>query len=999
MRKKLYKAKKNWVIGLIAGALFMVGGASTVNADVNAAPTTVRSNAALRTQLMSYSTPKVTWSGIDTSGYQGVTSYDPINIDTSRLDANVNVSMTGNQSGNDPANYSVNRTTPGFTYNVNANGHRMMNGEDVSVDYYFNSNSTTTRWGQTGPEFDPANNSIAYAPTFRHHTDDSWQGVTGYVSNQQINMSHSNDSDMAQSTNPSNYSNMTKAVSVNGNMVTNTVHVNANGAAQPGVWGITIKPNWQVDGVNSVYDTDAPYKNGNAFYYVIRNAQGQPQWLEVIRPQNGMKLFSGHDLGYTTGPIGGQQIAGNNSDAPSSARNLYMMAPEGTSADFSYTESYYWIGDGYNNPQANVNAGYLDSYQLEEDDNGNPVLHVSGWHAASTSTDLPNGWLIVFDNTTGAEIKRQRINPVARPDVAAQYQNVANSSQSGFDERISLPTRVLGHQLTIVTRYSDDANGGEGHHTDLWLNRISFNMNNNASLDGTRLSDGKVIVSGWHATNAALGHQYRYIIAWDAAHGQEIARQRVDNVERDDVGRAFPTVLNANHSGFNASFDLNDPRYANDQIQFISRYTDDWAGNGNAVDYWFTPQRLLSDTGNHANLDGYHLTKQGLQVAGWHATNAAMGRQYHTIIVLDARNGHEIGRQTIYSGSRPDVARAFPGVMNADQSGFNTTIAFNSAMATDPVRVISRWSASRDANSNYVDYWFAPVQLLADQGNYANLDGISWTGRQVQMGGWHASNQAFGKQYHYIILFDQTRGYEVGRQLVESGSYRPDVANAFRGVSNADNSGFNVTITPSVDIRGDRLQVVSRWTDDPAGNGNGTDYWFAPRVVASRPSDVNQNVQKASNLEVFRYIAEPNETPHLYLKGWMVSNAFANRQYKDWYAQRSAQPDWSNLRAAELIILKNGQEYSRATLNCIPPQEIWADLTERPDVAAAYPNIWDSKYSGFEFNIQDIEFDRNARYQVVFRFSHDPQSDNTNYDDMYSKVYSFDANGNSYVVG
>ncbi|MGN1282608.1 MAG: hypothetical protein ACI4UB_02165 [Limosilactobacillus sp.] len=401
-----------------------------------------------------------------------------------------------------------------------------------------------------------------------------------------------------------------------------------------------------------------------------------------------------------------------------------MMASEGTSADFSYTESYYWIGDGYNNPQANVNAGYLDSYQLEEDDNGNPVLHVSGWHAASTSADLPNGWLIVFDNTTGAEIKRQRINPVARPDVAAQYRNVANSGQSGFNERISLPTWALGQ-----------------------------------------------------------------------------------------------------------------------------------------------------------------------------------------------------------------------------------------------------------------------------------LDGISWTGRQVQMGGWHASNQAFGKQYHYVILFDQTRGYEVGRQLVESGSYRPDVANAFRGVSNADNSGFNVTITPSVDIRGDQLQVVSRWTNDPAGNGNGTDYWFAPRMVASRPSDVNQNVQKAFNIE--KFTVEDLDKPYhnFHIKGWMVSNAFANRQFSDWYAQRDITRSWDNLRAADAILLKNGKEDSRVTLNCISPQEMWHDLDERDDVAAAYPNIWDSKYSGFEYYLQVSEFDPQARYQLILRFAHDPQSVDTNYDDMYSKIYSFDANGNSYVVG
>lgn len=987
MRKKLYKAKKNWVIGLAAGTLLLVGGATTASADTN-----WNSSAAQFSQFGYNSRPTVTWSGIDTSQYPGVTSNDPANIDSAVLDANVNVQTTGEDTG-------LNQTTPGFSYNVTTNGHSLRNDESVNVDYYF---SDGVNYGTNGAEFDSTNSStIGYAGTFRNSVEANYLGVSGSINDHQITMRHENDAQMTHTSDPHNVSYLTKEATVNGNTVTNTIRVNTDsGAVQPGVWGLTIKPYWAVNGDVSVYDTAAPYKNGNAFYYIIRDAQGRPQWLEVIRPQNGMKLFSGYDINYTTGPLGGYQMSGNSSTAPGSARNLYMMAPAGLNAEFTYTESYYWVGDGYNNPQANVNAGYLDGYQLEQDDNGNPLLHVAGWHAASTSADLQNGWLIVFDNTTGTEIKRQRINPVARPDVAAQYRNVANSSQSGFNERISLPSGVLGHQLTIIARYSDDANGGEGHHTDLWLGqRININMDNNAHVDGIKLTGGKVVVNGWHATNAALGRKYHYVIVWDATRGQEITRQQVDNVSRADVGRAFPTVINADQSGFSASFDLNDPRYANDQIQFISRYTDDWAGNGNCVDYWFAPQRLLSDNANRANLDGYHLTEQGLQVAGWHATNAALGRNYHTIIVLDARNGHELGRQTIYSGSRPDVAKAFPGVMNADQSGFNTTIAFDSTMATDPVQVISRWSASRDANSNYVDYWFAPVQLLADQGNYANLDGISWTGRQVQMGGWHASNQAFGKQYHYIILFDQTRGYEVGRQLVESGSYRPDVANAFRGVSNADNSGFNVTITPSVDIRGDQLQVVSRWTNDPAGNGNGTDYWFAPRVVASRPSDVNQNVQKASNLEVFRYIAGPNEDPHLYLKGWMVSNAFANRQYKDWYAQRSAQPDWANLRAAELIILKNGQEYSRTTLNCIPPQEMWADLNERPDIEAAYPNIWDSKYSGFEFNIQDAEFDRNARYQIIFRFSHDPQSDNTNYDDMYSKIYSFDANGNSYVVG
>ena len=469
MRKKLYKAKKNWVIGLAAGTLLLVGGATTASADTN-----WNSSAAQFSQFGYNSRPTVTWSGIDTSQYPGVTSNDPANIDSAVLDANVNVQTTGEDTG-------LNQTTPGFSYNVTTNGHSLRNDESVNVDYYF---SDGVNYGTNGAEFDSTNSStIGYAGTFRNSVEANYLGVSGSINDHQITMRHENDAQMTHTSDPHNVSYLTKEATVNGNTVTNTIRVNTDsGAVQPGVWGLTIKPYWAVNGDVSVYDTAAPYKNGNAFYYIIRDAQGRPRWLEVIRPQNGMKLFSGYDINYTTGPLGGYQMSGNSSTAPGSARNLYMMAPAGLNAEFTYTESYYWVGDGYNNPQANVNAGYLDGYQLEQDDNGNPLLHVAGWHAASTSADLQNGWLIVFDNTTGTEIKRQRINPVARPDVAAQYRNVANSSQSGFNERISLPSGVLGHQLTIIARYSDDANGGEGHHTDLWLGqRININMDNNVN--------------------------------------------------------------------------------------------------------------------------------------------------------------------------------------------------------------------------------------------------------------------------------------------------------------------------------------------------------------------------------------------------------------------------------------------------------------------------------------------------------------------------------------
>ena len=60
-------------------------------------------------------------------------------------------------------------------------------------------------------------------------------------------------------------------------------------------------------------------------------------------------------------------------------------------------------------------------------------------------------------------------------------------------------------------------------------------------------------------------------------------------MSRPDVAKAFPTIMTAGNSGFNISF-ANDPDFTEEHdLQIISRWTDDPAGNGNAVDYWFKP--------------------------------------------------------------------------------------------------------------------------------------------------------------------------------------------------------------------------------------------------------------------------------------------------------------------------------------------------------------------------------------------------------------------------
>lgn len=74
-------------------------------------------------------------------------------------------------------------------------------------------------------------------------------------------------------------------------------------------------------------------------------------------------------------------------------------------------------------------------------------------------------------------------------------------------------------------------------------------------------------------------------------------------------------------------------------------------------------------------------------------------------------------------------------------------------------------------------------------------------------------------------LFDQTANREIQRREVTDNNNRPDVAQAFPGVYNADHAGFNVN-SPLIPALMVSASYFGRWTNDPAGNGNAVDYWF-----------------------------------------------------------------------------------------------------------------------------------------------------------------------------
>ncbi|MEY8295180.1 mucin-binding protein [Limosilactobacillus caviae] len=470
------------------------------------------------------------------------------------------------------------------------------------------------------------------------------------------------------------------------------------------------------------------------------------------------------------------------------------------------------------NNQLNFNQGWLDNYGLTQNINGQSQIKASGWHAVGLSNQDSYRYMIIFDNTLGHEIARQKLTPAIRNDVRQAYSNVNNSNNSGFNMTIDIPNDAVNHSLSLVARYSNDAINGEGQHVDYWFGPLKMNETNQAYLDSIK-SDGKTVtVSGWHATNQAAGRPYHYIIAFDQTLGHEIARQEVKAVQRPDVAKVYGTIANAVNAGFSTSFNLTAP-YFNDNIQFLSRYTDDPSGNGNSVDYWFNPVNHV----NRANLDSVDLSNGRLKVAGWHATDLSQFEPNHFLIVFDNTTGRQVASQKVALEDSPDVARVYSDTKTAGHSRFNFDFGSLNLQPGHTYSLVSRYSADGNGNGNdgaHTDSWMN--MGILNQSAY-NLDNTVLSGNTLTFQGWRADDQSMVKHYAYAILLQN--GKEIGRQRLNQIE-RDDVAKVYPSIYQSKNSGFKASFKlPTVSL--DNLQLVLRNTDDPNGNGNNpSDVWI-----------------------------------------------------------------------------------------------------------------------------------------------------------------------------
>ena len=242
-------------------------------------------------------------------------------------------------------------------------------------------------------------------------------------------------------------------------------------------------------------------------------------------------------------------------------------------------------------------------------------------------------------------------------------------------------------------------------------------------------------------------------------------------------------------------------------------------------------KRLASPNGQvqaeaHGFLDDFSIKDNKLHVSGWYANNDAVGKN-NSYVILTSEDIHtEYARAKSAQVARPDVAKAYPSLKDAGQSGFDVTMPLPKAAVGHKVRVIFRHTDDPAGNGHAADW--STVVDLGKSAAYLDRDDIEQYTNKLKVSGWFASDWSLVLPYHYLILYDQTTKKEVQRLKVQP-TLREDVAKANPNIFNAAFAGFSGEFDYSQSLIDHDLQIVARYSND-GKNGEGTkaDYWFKP---------------------------------------------------------------------------------------------------------------------------------------------------------------------------
>lgn len=371
--------------------------------------------------------------------------------------------------------------------------------------------------------------------------------------------------------------------------------------------------------------------------------------------------------------------------------NLQIISRYSDAVNGEGNNTDFWYGPVTFNKSQGKKQGALNTIKST----GSQVT-VNGYDEDADSFGKAYHYLILFDRTKNQQldsvtVKNQKTNgPVD--------DTIYNSANAGFTASLNYAAADASDQLSIVSRYSDSANGNgaDGHYSDMWYN---FSTNNYSYLDSFDVSNGTVSVSGWNANDRSAFAPYHYLILFDNTTKQQVGQTTVNNSTRNDVKKAYPEFQTGAQSGFSANFGKVN-LVAGHSYSLVSRYSTSNTGNGDQGSYSDNWMDLGNFNQSAYSIDSQSQSGNQLNLTGWLASDSATTKPYAYAIVLE--NGREVGRSRLNLTSRSDVAKVYPSLYNSGRSGFSTSVNVGHQL-NGIVKVILRFTDDPAGNGNYTD--------------------------------------------------------------------------------------------------------------------------------------------------------------------------------------------------------------------------------------------------------------------------------------------------------
>ncbi|GKQ43163.1 hypothetical protein RD055328_10860 [Companilactobacillus sp. RD055328] len=581
--------------------------------------------------------------------------------------------------------------------------------------------------------------------------------------------------------------------------------------------------------------------------------------------------------------------------------------------------------------------------------NGN--LHVNGWHASQESEGRPYSFLFLLDAKTHTEVKRIKISRTQRDDVQSAFPNISNSGQSGFDNDFEITKDMYGKKYILMSRYSSDPNGNINNIDYTYRNILTMPTQKNiGSLDEIKSNKNSLSVGGWHISNDSRNKPYSYLFLLDAKTHAEVKRSKISRTQRNDVYNGYKDVFNSLNSGFDNSFKLEENMYDKKYV-LMSRYSSDPNGNTDVVDYIFDKVIETPETPTKASsLDHLISTKTNIHIDGWQADNKSLNKPYSYVILLDTASGREYKRFKINREQRPDVQAAYPEIYNSLNSGFKLDIPIIDEMRGHTYKFLVRYSSDISGNGDNADVTFGSAVNIPnwETGNYGDLNELYINNNAIHARGWHASSDSKSHPYSYLFLLDANTYSEIKRVKINR-TQRIDVGSAYPNIINSEQSGFENDFKIDNTMYGKNVVVMSRYSSTPDGNGDNIDYISSKQLTIKAPKT---NEASLDHLEITKN--------NIHLDGWQADNNSINKPYS----------------YVILLDTATGREYSRFKISRV----------QRPDVQAAYPELYNSLNSGFNLDIPITDEMRGHSFKLLVRYSTDVTGNGDNADVVFDNV-------------